>query len=99
LVARNAVQKGLRVAPYIKTSLAPGSHVATRYLASAGLQSHLDALGFHTVGYGCTTCIGNSGDIPPEVTAAIGMRSGVMNSRSLDRDNCILFSFLHCASC
>jgi len=71
LVARNAVAKGLKVAPYIKTSLAPGSHVATKYLASAGLQPALDALGFNTVGYGCTTCIGNSGDIPPEVSAAI----------------------------
>lgn len=71
LVAQKALAKGLTVKPYIKTSLAPGSGVVTRYLASSGLQSSLDALGFHTVGYGCTTCIGNSGDIAPEVSAAI----------------------------
>ena len=71
LVAKNALARGLEVPAFIKTSLGPGSGVVTRYLESSGLQSELDKLGFNTVGYGCTTCIGNSGDIPPEVTAAI----------------------------
>eukprot|EP00455_Lapot_gusevi_P016326 TRINITY_DN1839_c0_g2_i1.p1 TRINITY_DN1839_c0_g2~~TRINITY_DN1839_c0_g2_i1.p1 ORF type:complete len:919 (+),score=421.23 TRINITY_DN1839_c0_g2_i1:72-2759(+) len=71
LLARNAVRAGLSVKPYIKTSLAPGSGVVTRYLEAAGLQPFLDQLGFYTVGYGCTTCIGNSGDIAPEVSQAI----------------------------
>ena len=60
LVARNARAKGLRVQPWVKTSLAPGSQVVSDYLEAAGLQDDLDALGFHLVGYGCTTCIGNS---------------------------------------
>ncbi len=71
LLAKKAVEKGLRVPAYVKTSLAPGSKVVTAYLASAGLQPYLDALGFHIVGYGCATCIGNSGPLLPEVTAAI----------------------------
>jgi aconitate hydratase len=71
LLAKKAVEKGLRVPAYVKTSLAPGSKVVTNYLAKAGLQSYLDALGFHIVGYGCTTCIGNSGPLLPEITAAI----------------------------
>ena len=61
LVARNAHAKGLTVKPWVKTSLAPGSQVVTDYLIRAGLQDDLDALGFDLVGYGCTTCIGNSG--------------------------------------
>ena len=64
LVAKKANAKGLKVKPWVKTSLAPGSQVVTDYLAKAGLQKHLDALGFNLVGYGCTTCIGNSGPLP-----------------------------------
>jgi aconitate hydratase len=71
LLARKAVARGLKVAPYVKTSLAPGSKVVTEYLQQTGLTSHLEALGFHTVGYGCTTCIGNSGPLPPVVSKAI----------------------------
>ena len=71
LVARNAVERGLHVSPYVKTSLAPGSQVVSRYLEKSGLLPFLDALGFHTVGYGCTTCIGNSGPLPDAVSAAI----------------------------
>ncbi len=71
LLAKNAVRAGLRPRPWVKTSLAPGSKVVTDYLAEAGLTAHLEQLGFHTVGYGCTTCIGNSGPLPPAVSAAI----------------------------
>lgn len=71
LLAKKAVEKGLKVPAYVKTSLAPGSKVVTEYLANAGLLPYLDALGFHIVGYGCTTCIGNSGPLLPEITAAI----------------------------
>jgi aconitate hydratase len=71
LLAKNALAKGLSVKPWVKTSLAPGSQVVTDYLAKAGLQKHLDALGFNLVGYGCTTCIGNSGPLPEAVSAAI----------------------------
>ena len=71
LLARKAVEKGLKVPAYVKTSLAPGSKVVTNYLTDAGLQPYLDKLGFHIVGYGCTTCIGNSGPLLPEITAAI----------------------------
>lgn len=71
LLARNAVKKGLRVSPTVKTSLAPGSKVVTGYLQASGLQDYLDQLGFNLVGYGCTTCIGNSGDLRPEVADAI----------------------------
>jgi aconitate hydratase len=63
LVARNAHKKGLKAKPWVKTSLAPGSQVVTDYLAKAGLQDDLDALGFNLAGYGCTTCIGNSGPL------------------------------------
>ena len=72
LLARKAVARGLRVPPYVKTSLAPGSKVVTEYLRAAGLLPDLEALGFHVVGYGCTTCIGNSGPLPPAVSMAIG---------------------------
>jgi aconitate hydratase len=71
LLARKAVAKGLTVKPYVKTSLSPGSRVVTDYLARAGLDKPLEALGFHNVGYGCTTCIGNSGPLPEPVAEAI----------------------------
>ena len=71
LVARKAHEKGLKVKPWVKTSLAPGSQVVTDYLTNAGLQKDLDALGFNLVGYGCTTCIGNSGPLPQNVSDAI----------------------------
>jgi aconitate hydratase len=71
LVARNAVAKGLKVKPWVKTSLAPGSKVVTDYLTNAGLQKDLDALGFNLVGYGCTTCIGNSGPLPEAISEVI----------------------------
>ena len=71
LLARNAVARGLEVAPWVKTSLAPGSKVVTRYLAEAGLMDDLEALNFHLVGYGCTTCIGNSGPLDPRISGAI----------------------------
>ena len=71
ILARNAVQKGLSVKPWVKTSLAPGSKVVTEYLDRAGLTEYLDELGFNLVGYGCTTCIGNSGPLPPEISAAV----------------------------
>jgi aconitate hydratase len=71
LLAKNAVERGLNRKPYVKTSLAPGSKVVTEYLNAAELTEPLEALGFHTVGYGCTTCIGNSGPLPDAVSAAI----------------------------
>ena len=71
LVAKKALEKGLSVKPWVKTSLAPGSQVVTDYLEKAGLQSHLNDLGFNLVGYGCTTCIGNSGPLKPEISKAI----------------------------
>ena len=72
LVARKALARGLGVQPWVKTSLAPGSKVVTEYLEKTGLQDDLDALGFNLVGYGCTTCIGNSGPLPDHISAAIG---------------------------
>ena len=71
LVAKKAVEKGITSKPWVKTSLAPGSQVVTRYLEEAGLQQYLDAIGFALVGYGCTTCIGNSGPLPESVANAI----------------------------
>ncbi len=71
ILARNAVQKGLDVKPWVKTSLAPGSKVVTEYLDRAGLTEYLEDLGFHLVGYGCTTCIGNSGPLPEEISAVV----------------------------
>ena len=71
LLARKAVAKGLTVKPWVKTSLAPGSQVVGEYLSKSGLQKDLDKLGFNLVGYGCTTCIGNSGPLPPEISKAI----------------------------
>ena len=74
LLARNAAARGLTSRPWVKTSLAPGSMVVTEYLRGAGLLDDLEALGFHVVGYGCTTCIGNSGPLPPEISQAIRQR-------------------------
>lgn len=71
LLAKKAVEKGLASRPWVKTSLAPGSKVVTDYLADAGLTPYLEELGFHLVGYGCTTCIGNSGPLPPPIAEAI----------------------------
>jgi aconitate hydratase len=71
LLARNAVERGLERRPWVKTSLAPGSTVVTDYLDRAGLTEYLDRLQFNLVGYGCTTCIGNSGPLPPEISAAV----------------------------
>ena len=71
LLAKKAVEKGLKVKPWVKTSLAPGSQVVSDYYAKAGLQEYLDKLGFELVGYGCTTCIGNSGPLPEPVSEAI----------------------------
>jgi aconitate hydratase len=72
LIARNAVKHGLKVKPWVKTSLAPGSQVVTEYLEASGLQKDLNRIGYNLVGYGCTSCIGNSGPLPDPVTKAIG---------------------------
>ncbi len=71
LLARNAIEKGLTTKPWVKTSLAPGSMVVTEYYEKSGLSEPLDALGFQLVGYGCTTCIGNSGPLPDEISEAV----------------------------
>ena len=71
LLAKKAVEAGLDVKPWVKTSMAPGSKVVTKYLEASGLTPYLEALNFHTVGYGCTTCIGNSGPLPEHISAAI----------------------------
>ncbi|MTD13794.1 aconitate hydratase AcnA [Nakamurella sp. YIM 132087] len=71
LLARNAVNKGLSVKPWVKTTMAPGSQVVTDYYEKAGLWPYLEKLGYHLVGYGCTTCIGNSGPLPEEISAAV----------------------------
>ncbi len=78
LLARNAVARGLKSKPWVKTSLAPGSKVVTDYLAKAGLQEPLDALGFNVVGYGCTTCIGNSGPLPPDVADSVAEHDSIV---------------------
>ena len=80
LLAKKAVEKGLRRKPWVKTSLAPGSRVVTEYYRNAGLLPYLEALGFHIVGYGCTTCIGNSGPLPQDVSYAIGEKQLVVAS-------------------
>jgi aconitate hydratase len=80
LLAKKAVEKGLRVPAYVKTSLAPGSRVVTDYYNKAGLTPYLDKLGFNTVGYGCTTCIGNSGPLPAPIAAAIEKRDLVVSA-------------------
>jgi aconitate hydratase len=71
LLARNAVARGLRAKPWVKTSLAPGSRVVEEYLQKADLQKYLDAVGFNVVGFGCTTCIGNSGPLPAAISKAV----------------------------
>src|SRR5690606_35850570 len=80
LLAKKAVERGLVSKPWVKTSLAPGSKVVTEYLQKAGLTPYLEALGFHVVGYGCTTCIGNSGPLPDEVAAEVRERGLVVCS-------------------
>ena len=81
LLAKKAVEKGLKVPPYIKTSLAPGSRVVTSYLKNAGLMPALEELGFRVVAYGCTTCIGNSGPLRPEIEEAI--QTGDLNTAAV----------------
>jgi aconitate hydratase len=81
LLARNAVARGLKAKPWVKTSLAPGSRVVTNYLDAAGLTTALEAVGFYTVGYGCTTCIGNSGPLKTEISEAI--RAGDLTTASV----------------
>ena len=80
LLAKKAVERGLTRKPWVKTSLAPGSKVVTDYLNKAGLDPYLDQLGFNLVGYGCTTCIGNSGPLPDEISAEISERGLVVAS-------------------
>jgi aconitate hydratase len=80
LLARNAVERGLKRRPWVKSSLAPGSKVVTEYYDRAGLSQYLDELGFDVVGYGCTTCIGNSGPLPEEISAAVDEGSLVVCS-------------------
>ena len=80
LVAKKAIERGLTRKPWVKTSLAPGSKVVTEYLAKSGLQPYLDQLGFNLVGYGCTTCIGNSGPLPEEIGAEVRERGLVVAS-------------------
>ncbi len=82
LLARKALEKGLKTKPWVKTSLAPGSQVVAEYLAVSGLQTDLDRLGFNLVGFGCTTCIGNSGPLPAEISKAIN-DNGVVASAVL----------------
>lgn len=67
LLAKNAIAKGLKVKPYIKTTLSPGSGVVTKYFQASGVQGYLEQLGFNTTGYGCMICIGNTGELEPEV--------------------------------
>ncbi|MBA0721490.1 hypothetical protein Golax_009028 [Gossypium laxum] len=80
LVAKKACELGLQVKPWIKTSLAPGSGVVTKYLLQSGLQEYLNKQGFHIVGYGCTTCIGNSGELDESVASAISENGTIENS-------------------
>src|SRR4029453_17223748 len=90
LLARNAVQRGLTVKPWVKTSLAPGSLIVTEYFKAAGLLEYLAELGFNIVGYGCTTCIGNSGPLPDDVSKIVKDRnlvvaSALMGNRNFER--------------
>lgn len=80
LLAKKALEKGMQCKPWVKTSLAPGSQVVTRYLQEAGLQTHLDALGFSVVGYGCTTCIGNSGPLPDAVSKTVAQQDLIVSA-------------------
>jgi aconitate hydratase len=75
LLAKKAVERGLKPKPWVKTSLAPGSKVVSDYYREAGLTPYLEALNFHLVGYGCTTCIGNSGPLPEAVAEAVQRRT------------------------
>jgi aconitate hydratase len=81
LLAKKAVERGLTSRPWVKTSLAPGSKVVTEYYEQAGLTAYLEALGFHTVGYGCTTCIGNSGRSPRTTSSSAPCCRGTGTSR------------------
>ena len=78
LVAKKAVEKGLKMPAWVKTSLAPGSKVVTDYYQKSGLMPYLEKLGFNVVGYGCTTCIGNSGPLPEEVSNVVGEKDLVV---------------------
>src|SRR5262249_20948054 len=80
LLAKKAVEKGLRSKPWVKTSLAPGSKVGMEYLKNSGLQPFLEKLGFFLVGYGCTTCIGNSGPLPEPVSQAVSEKNLVVSA-------------------
>ena len=80
ILAKKAVARGLKAQPWVKTSLAPGSRVVTEYLNKTGLQTYLDQVGFRLVGYGCTTCIGNSGPLAPEIETAIADQDLVVAS-------------------
>ena len=80
LLARNARKRGLMVKPWVKTSLAPGSRVVTEYYEATGLQEDLNEMGFNVVGYGCTTCIGNSGPLPTEIDDAIEQSNLIVGS-------------------
>jgi len=80
LLAKKAVERGLNVLPYIKTSLSPGSGVVTKYFELSGVNKFLDQLGFTTTGYGCMTCIGNSGELSDEVANAINSKNLVVSS-------------------
>ena len=80
LLAKNAVERGLDAKPWVKTSLAPGSKVVTTYYEKSELLPYLEALGFHVVGYGCTTCIGNSGDLPPHIAKAVEENDMIVSS-------------------
>src|SRR5699024_8308947 len=80
LLAKKAIEKGLQVPAYVKRSLAPGSTVVTRYLEDAGLMKYLDQLGFNLVGYGCTTCIGNSGPLREEIEEEIVNNDMIVSS-------------------
>jgi aconitate hydratase len=87
LIAKKAVEKGMTVPDHVKTSLAPGSQVVTDYLVKTGLQPHLDQLGFHTVGYGCTSCIGNSGPLRPDIQKEIDDKDLIVSSVSSGNRN------------
>src|SRR5690606_38972480 len=80
LLAKHAVERGLQRKPWVKTSLAPGSKVVTDYLAQAGLTPYLEHLGFYLVGYGCTTCIGNSGPLPEPIAQAINSHDLIVSA-------------------
>src|SRR5262249_49123886 len=80
LLARNAVKRGLKVKPWVKTSLAPGSRIVTEYYKASGLLEYLAELGFNIVGYGCTTCIGNSGPLPEPVATLVKERNLIVAS-------------------